>query len=59
MWKVTVITSTPEIFPGPLGYSITGKALDDGLWSIDFIQIEKQKDKKKIKIGSKNKHQKC
>jgi tRNA (guanine37-N1)-methyltransferase len=50
MWKVTVITSTPEIFPGPLGYSITGKALDDGLWSIDFIQIEKQKDKKKIKI---------
>ena len=50
MWKVTVITSIPEIFPGPLGYSITGKALDDGLWSIDFIQIEKQKDKKKIKI---------
>ncbi|MEL0184409.1 MAG: tRNA (guanosine(37)-N1)-methyltransferase TrmD [Hyphomicrobiales bacterium] len=50
MWKVTVITSTPEIFPGPLGYSITGKALDDGLWSIDFIKIEKQKDKKKIKI---------
>ncbi len=50
MWKVTVITSTPEIFPGPLGYSITGKSLDDGLWSIDFIEIEKQKDKKKIKI---------
>ena len=50
MWKFTVITSTPEIFPGPLGFSITGKALDDNLWSIDYVQIEKHKDKKKIKI---------
>ena len=49
-WKVTVITTMPEIFPGPLNYSNVGKALDSGLWSLELIQIEKHKNGKKIKI---------
>ena len=37
--KVKVLTIFPEVFPGFLGYSLTGRALKDGLWSIDAINI--------------------
>lgn len=39
MLKVKVLTVFPEIFPGFLGYSLTGKALEDKLWQIDAINI--------------------
>ena len=38
-WKALIITLFPELFPGPLGASLSGKALNAGLWSIDTISI--------------------
>ncbi|MBX9804738.1 MAG: tRNA (guanosine(37)-N1)-methyltransferase TrmD [Alphaproteobacteria bacterium] len=38
-WKATVLTLFPEMFPGPLGHSLSGKALEEGLWSLDPVQI--------------------
>jgi len=38
-WKATVLTLFPEMFPGPLGLSLAGKALIDGLWNIEAIDI--------------------
>ena len=35
----TVLTLFPEMFPGPLGYSLAGKALKNGLWQLDTLQI--------------------
>lgn len=37
--KVKVLTIFPEIFPGFLGYSLTGRALNEGLWSIETVNI--------------------
>ena len=39
MWRATVLTIFPEMFPGPLGVSLAGKALASGLWSLDAIDI--------------------
>jgi tRNA (guanine37-N1)-methyltransferase len=39
MWRVTVLTIFPEMFPGPLGASLAGKALASGLWALDAIDI--------------------
>jgi len=39
MWKVKILTLAPEIYPGPLGSSISGKALNSGLWSIETKNI--------------------
>jgi tRNA (guanine37-N1)-methyltransferase len=39
MWRVSVLTIFPEMFPGPLGLSLAGKALAAGLWSLDTIDI--------------------
>ena len=38
-FAATVLTLYPEMFPGPLGVSLSGKALDRGLWSLDTVQI--------------------
>lgn len=38
-WKAQVLTLFPEMFPGPLGCSITGKALEEGLWSLEAISL--------------------
>ena len=35
MWRATVLTIFPEMFPGPLGASLAGKALASGLWALD------------------------
>lgn len=40
-WRATVVTLFPELFPGPLGASLTGKALKDGLWSLDTVDIRR------------------
>ncbi len=39
IWPATVLTLYPEMFPGPLGVSLAGRALDDGIWSLDSVQI--------------------
>jgi len=38
-FRASVLTLYPEMFPGPLGVSLAGKALQDGLWSLDTVQI--------------------
>src|SRR6188474_141699 len=39
MWCASVLTIFPEMFPGPLGASLAGKAQTAGLWSLDVIDI--------------------
>lgn len=39
MWRATVLTIFPEMFPGPLGLSLAGKALQAGLWSLEAVDI--------------------
>jgi tRNA (guanine37-N1)-methyltransferase len=38
-WQTTILTLYPEMFPGPLGVSLAGRALADGIWSIEPVQI--------------------
>ncbi|MBO9623469.1 MAG: tRNA (guanosine(37)-N1)-methyltransferase TrmD [Sphingomonas sp.] len=38
-FSATVLTLYPEMFPGPLGASLAGRALREGLWSLDTVQI--------------------
>ena len=38
-WRASVLTLFPDIFPGPLGQSLAGRALDDGIWSLDVTDI--------------------
>jgi tRNA (guanine37-N1)-methyltransferase len=39
MWAASVLTIFPEMFPGPLGLSLAGKALATGLWSLEPVNI--------------------
>jgi tRNA (guanine37-N1)-methyltransferase len=39
MWRASVLTIFPEMFPGPLGVSLAGKALSSGAWSLDVVNI--------------------
>ena len=39
MWRATVLTIFPEMFPGPLGASLAGKALAKGLWALEASDI--------------------
>ena len=38
-WRATVLTLFPEMFPGPLGVSLAGRALAAGLWTLDARDI--------------------
>ena len=38
-WRATVLTLFPEMFPGVLGHSLLGKALQKMLWSLDVRDI--------------------
>jgi tRNA (guanine37-N1)-methyltransferase len=38
-FRATVLTLYPEMFPGPLGVSLAGKALGGGAWSLQTVQI--------------------
>jgi tRNA (guanine37-N1)-methyltransferase len=42
MWRASVLTIFPEMFPGPLGASLAGKALEAGLWGLDILDIRAQ-----------------
>ncbi len=39
MWRTSVLTIFPEMFPGPLRISLCGKALASGVWSLDVLDI--------------------
>ena len=39
MWRASVLTIFPEMFPGPLGVSLAGKALAAGIWSLETLDI--------------------
>ncbi len=38
-WRATVLTIFPEMLPGPLAYSLAGKALSAGLWRLEIVDI--------------------
>ncbi len=38
-WSATVLTLFPEMFPGPLGLSLAGRALEAGSWRLDAVDI--------------------
>ena len=38
-WRAKIITLMPDAFPGILGPSLTGKALDLGLWALDILNL--------------------
>jgi len=38
-FSATVLTLYPEMFPGPLGVSLAGRAREEGKWSVDTVQI--------------------
>jgi len=38
-WRATVLTIFPEMLPGPLAYSLAGKALETGIWQLETVDI--------------------
>lgn len=38
-WRASILTLFPEMFPGPLGFSLVGQALEAGIWSLALHQI--------------------
>lgn len=38
-WRATALTLFPEMFPGPLGHSLAGKALENGAWTLETLDI--------------------
>lgn len=39
LWRATVLTLFPDMFPGPVGQSLPGKALADGIWALNVMDI--------------------
>ena len=39
MWRATIFTLFPDMFPGPLGFSLAGDALARGLWTLETRNI--------------------
>jgi tRNA (guanine37-N1)-methyltransferase len=39
MWRATILTLYPEMFPGPLGHSLAGRALADATWACEAVNI--------------------
>ena len=39
MWRASVLTIFPDMFPGPLGASLAGKAREKGIWSLDPVDL--------------------
>jgi len=38
-WRACVLTLYPQMFPGPLGESLSGRALGEGVWALEAINI--------------------
>jgi len=41
VWRAVALTLFPEMFPGPLGASLAGKALTEGVWSLEAVDIRR------------------
>jgi tRNA (guanine37-N1)-methyltransferase len=41
VWRATALSLFPEMFPGPLGESLAGKALRDGVWELSAVDIRR------------------
>ena len=39
MWRATALSLFPEMFPGPLGESLAGRALREGVWELTAVDI--------------------
>lgn len=39
VWTAKVLTLYPEMFPGPLGHSLAGRALSGGVWALETVDI--------------------
>lgn len=39
MFKITFLTLFPQMFPGPLNFSLAGRALQEGIWSYETVNI--------------------
>jgi len=39
VWKAKILTLFPDAFPGVLGESLTGKALQEGLWQLETVDL--------------------
>jgi tRNA (guanine37-N1)-methyltransferase len=39
MWRASILTIFPRMFPGPLGLSLAGKGLASGIWSLEAVDI--------------------
>ena len=39
IWRASILTIFPEMFPGPLGGSLSGKALGAGIWSCEAVDV--------------------
>ena len=53
IFRITIFTTLPEIYPGILGSSVLGNSLKKGLWKLKIINIKKNINKKKIQIDDK------
>ena len=42
MWRATIFTLFPEMFPGPLGGSLSGEALSRDIWALNVQDIRAQ-----------------
>ena len=40
-WSIGMLTLFPEMFPGPLGFSLAGRALDEKLWNLNIYDIRR------------------
>jgi tRNA (guanine37-N1)-methyltransferase len=38
-WRASILTLFPSMFPGPLGQSLAGRAMEKGIWSLDVTNI--------------------
>lgn len=38
-WRASALTLFPDMFPGPLAHSLAGRALGEGVWSLDIVDI--------------------
>ena len=39
LWTAKVLTLFPQMFPGPLGQSLAGRALENGVWALETVDI--------------------
>lgn len=44
MWRASVLTLFPELFPGPLAASVLGRARGEGLWDVETVDIRRFSD---------------